>query len=101
MLPRLLGRTTRATRPGVAEAVRQMAGGWSVAGMVGAQRAMRARPDSTETLRGLRLPALVIGGGGDEIAPPPVVGAIGALIRSEEDTSEIQFQSNLVCRLLV
>src|SRR5207247_158104 len=29
MLPRLLGRTTRATRPGVAEAVRQMAGGWS------------------------------------------------------------------------
>src|SRR3989475_9915190 len=80
MLPRLLGRTTRATRPGVAEAVRQMAGGWSVAGMVGAQRAMRARPDSTETLRGLRLPALVIGGGGDEIAPPPAVRAMGALL---------------------
>jgi len=80
MLPRLLGRTTRATRPGVAEAVRQMAGGWSVPGMVGAQRAMRARPDSTETLRGLRLPALVIGGEEDEIAPPPVVQAMGALI---------------------
>jgi len=48
--------------------------------MVGAQRAMRARPDSTETLRGLRLPALVIGGEEDEIAPPPVVRAMGALI---------------------
>src|SRR3989442_896824 len=46
----------------------------------GAQRAMRARPDSTETLRGLRLPALVIGGEEDEIAPPPVVRAMGALI---------------------
>ena len=80
MLPRLLGRTTRATRPGVAEAVRRMAGGWSVPGMVGAQRAMRARPDSTETLRRLLLPALVIGGGEDEIAAPPVVRAMGALI---------------------
>src|SRR5256712_11663362 len=77
MLPRLLGRTTRATRPGVAEAVRRMAGGWSVPGMVGAQRAMRARPDSTETLRRLLLPALVIGGGEDEIAAPPVVRALG------------------------
>ena len=80
MLTRLLGRTTRATRPGVAAAVRRMAGSWSVPGMVGAQRAMRARPDSTETLRRLRLPALVIGGGEDEIAAPPVVRAMGALI---------------------
>src|SRR5438309_339656 len=80
MLPRLLGRTTRATRPGAAAAVRRMAGGWSVAGMVGAQRAMRARPDSTETLRRLRLPTLVIGGEEDEIAAPHVVRGCGALI---------------------
>src|SRR2546425_1661392 len=80
MLSRLLGRTTRATRPGVAAAVRRMAGGWSVAGMVGAQRAMRARPDSTETLRRLRLPALVIGGGGGENAAPAVGPAKGGLI---------------------
>ena len=84
MLSRLLGRTTRATRPGAAAAVRRMAGGWSVAGMVGAQRAMRARPDSTETLRRLRLPALVIGGGEDEIAAPAVVRAMGALIANAQ-----------------
>src|SRR5207249_12036681 len=58
----------------------QMAGGWSVPGMVGGQRARRARPDCTETLRGLRLPAVAIGGEEDEIAPPPVVQAMGALI---------------------
>src|SRR2546426_9093099 len=80
MLTRLLGRTTRATRPAVAAAVRRMAGSWSVPGMVGAQRAMRARPDSTETLRQLRLPALVIGGGGGGIAaPPPALGTGGRL----------------------
>src|SRR2546425_5934233 len=78
MLPRLLGRTTRATRPGVAEAGRRMAGGWSVAGMVGAQRAMRARPDSTETLRRLLLPALVIGGGGGGGAAPARAAGGGA-----------------------
>src|SRR2546426_11168059 len=61
-----------------------MAGGWSVAGMVGAQRAMRARPDSTETLRRLRLPALVIGGGEDEIAAPAGVRAMGALIANAQ-----------------
>src|SRR2546427_6450176 len=63
MLTRLLGRTTRATRPGVAAAVRRMAGSWSVPGMVGAHRPLRAR--------------------------------------SEEHTSELQSQSNLVCRLLL
>src|SRR5438309_5114110 len=80
MLTRLLGRTTRATRPEVAAAVRRMAGSWSVPGVVGAQRVMCARADSTETLRRLRLPALVIGGGGAEIAAPHVVRGCGALI---------------------
>src|SRR5207247_5872311 len=44
MLPRLLGRTTRATRPGAAEAARQMAGGWSVPGVVGEQGGVRGGP---------------------------------------------------------
>src|SRR3989442_2209944 len=60
MLSRLLGRTTRATRPGVAAAVRRMAGGWSVAGGRGSRRAMRAPPHSTQTLRRLcRAPPVV------------------------------------------
>src|SRR3989442_12648430 len=79
MLSRLLGRTTRATRPGAAAAVRRIAGGWAVAGMVGAQRAMRARPDSTGTPRRLRLPALVIGGGGAEAPGPAMRAPAGGL----------------------
>src|SRR2546428_9975728 len=79
MLPRLLGRTTRATRPGVAEAVRRMAGGWSGPGMVGAQPAMRAKPGSTETLGPLLRPALAIGGGGGEVAGPAVRAGTGGI----------------------
>ncbi|MGH3131842.1 MAG: alpha/beta fold hydrolase, partial [Gaiellaceae bacterium] len=33
-----------------------------------AQRAMAARPDSIDTLRGVRVPALVVVGGEDELA---------------------------------
>jgi pimeloyl-ACP methyl ester carboxylesterase len=79
LLPKLLGRTTRANRPLVDE-VRRMARRWSVPGMAAAQQAMGARPDATGTLRALRVPTLVIGGEEDEITPPPVVRAMGALI---------------------
>src|SRR2546427_6890685 len=33
--------------------------------------------------------------------PPPDQGPAGARVRSEEHTSELQSQSNLVCRLLL
>ena len=67
LLPTLLGQHTQ---PEVAEQVREMARRWSVPGLVGALRALRDRPDSTATLRRIRVPALVLVGSEDQIAPP-------------------------------
>jgi pimeloyl-ACP methyl ester carboxylesterase len=49
-------------------------------GMIAAQRAMMSRPDSTATLRGVRVPALVVGGDRDPITPPGDVRRLAALI---------------------
>jgi len=70
LLPRLIAPATQATQPEVAGQVREMARRWSVPGLVGALRVLRDRPDSTETLRGVRVPTLVLVGSEDEIAPP-------------------------------
>lgn len=42
-------------------------------GIAGAQRGMAERPDSVETLRGVRVPALAIAGLGDQIVNPDVM----------------------------
>jgi 3-oxoadipate enol-lactonase len=68
MLPRMLTARTRAEDPELVEFVRSMMASISVAGIVGALKALRDRPDSTSTLQGLRLPALILGGAEDEIA---------------------------------
>ena len=77
LLPTLLGRHTQ---PEVAEQVREMARRWSVPGLVGALRALRDRPDSTATLRQIRVPALVLVGSEDQIAPPAGAQEMAALI---------------------
>jgi len=77
LLPKLLARQTQ---PEVAEQVRDMARRWSVPGLVGALHALRDRPDSTETLPQIRVPALVLVGSEDQIAPPAVAQAMAALI---------------------
>jgi len=80
LLPRLLAPATHATQPEVTAQVREMARRWSVPALVGAQRAMRDRPDSTAMLRGVRLPTLVIVGSDDAIAPPAAAQAMAQLI---------------------
>ena len=80
LLPRLLSPATQATQPEVAGQVREMARRWSVPGLVGALRVLRDRPDSTETLRGVRVPTLVLVGSEDEIAPPDAARAMAQLI---------------------
>ncbi len=71
MLPALLGATTHETRPEVVERVR----GWieeaDPAGVAWAQRAMAARPDSHADLAALTVPALVLWGDEDSLAPRP------------------------------
>jgi len=80
LLPRLLAPVTLTNQPEVAGQVREMAGRWSVPGLVGALRMLRDRPDSTETLRGVRVPTLVLVGSEDEIASPDTARAMARLI---------------------
>jgi 3-oxoadipate enol-lactonase len=80
LLPRLLAPATRAAQPEVTAQVRAMARRWSVSAIVGAQRVMRDRPDSVETLRGVRVPTLVLVGSDDEIATPAAARAMAQLV---------------------
>ena len=80
LLPRLLAPATRAAQPEVTAQVRDMARRWSVPALVGAQRAMRDRPDSSDTLRAVRVPTLILVGSDDEIASPAAARTMAQLI---------------------
>ncbi|HZI21270.1 MAG TPA: alpha/beta fold hydrolase [Gemmatimonadales bacterium] len=80
LLPRLLAPATLATQPDVVAQVREMARRWSVPALAGALRAMRDRPDSTATLRGVRIPTLVVTGQDDQLAPPEAARAMAELV---------------------
>ena len=67
--PKLLGATTFAERPDVAARVREMVRGADPLAAAWAQRAMAARPDSHDTLRGADVPALVVVGDEDVLTP--------------------------------
>ncbi len=87
MLPRLLARTTQRTQPHIVPQVRQMAGRWSVPGMVGALTAMRDRPDSTALLPTIDVPTLVVVGEEDELTPPALSRAMTSAIPSAAMTT--------------
>jgi 3-oxoadipate enol-lactonase len=70
MLPKLLGETTRRTRPDVVERGRALAMSSSTSAIAGALRALMTRPDSTPLLQTLHMPALVIVGAEDILTPP-------------------------------
>jgi pimeloyl-ACP methyl ester carboxylesterase len=70
MLPRLLGETTRASRPEVAERVRTLAVANPADAIAGGLRALMTRPDSTGLLGAIRCPTLIVVGEEDVITPP-------------------------------
>jgi 3-oxoadipate enol-lactonase len=70
LLPKLLGATSRALNPSLTERVRAIVLRQPIAGVVGALRAMRDRPDSTSGLSRIRVPTLVICGAEDTVTPP-------------------------------
>ncbi|MBG0821233.1 alpha/beta fold hydrolase [Planomonospora sp. ID91781] len=70
VLPGLVGSTTRQRRAMVFGRVRGLVQSAPPAAVAWAQRAMAARPDSFGTLRGLKVPALVIVGEEDGLSPP-------------------------------
>lgn len=65
----VLGKTTRERRPDVVEIVRAIMARASIDAIVGALRAMVARPDSTQTLGTISVPTLVVVGDEDVITP--------------------------------
>ncbi|WP_062438970.1 alpha/beta fold hydrolase [Herbidospora daliensis] len=68
-VPNLLGPTSLERRGMVVGRVRGLVGAAPAQAAAWAQRAMAARPDSFDTLRGLTVPALVIAGDEDKITP--------------------------------
>ncbi|MFK8910824.1 alpha/beta fold hydrolase [Streptomyces sp. YS-3] len=66
-VPRLVGATTRAERPQVLARVRAVAARAAPASLAWAQRAIAAREDTLDVLRGADLPAVVIIGEEDEL----------------------------------
>jgi pimeloyl-ACP methyl ester carboxylesterase len=69
MLPKLLGETTRATRPDLVERVRSLILANSTEAIAGGIRALRGRPDSTPLLSSIHVPTLILVGDEDVITP--------------------------------
>jgi pimeloyl-ACP methyl ester carboxylesterase len=69
LVPKLLARATRESRPPVVREVTTMIERQPVYGMVGTLRALRDRPDSTPLLKQIRVPVLVVAGDDDQISP--------------------------------
>lgn len=80
MLENLLGADTRGTSPDVVDNTRRMIEAQAPSGVAWAQRAMAARPDSTETLRDAKVPALVLVGEQDTLTPPELAQRMAALL---------------------
>jgi YbgC/YbaW family acyl-CoA thioester hydrolase len=80
LLPQLLASATFAAQPDVVAHVREMINRTPVPGLVGALRALRDRPDSTAMLGTIGVPALVIAGEEDKIAPADGLRAMAQAI---------------------
>jgi 3-oxoadipate enol-lactonase len=69
MIPKLLGETTRTTRPDLVERARGMMLEMSAAGIAAVQRGMAARPDSVGDLKTINVPTQLIVGNEDVLTP--------------------------------
>jgi pimeloyl-ACP methyl ester carboxylesterase len=67
VFPKLLGATTTAKRPEIVDLVRTIVKSAPPASVAWAQRAMAARPESFETLRGATVPSLIVTGDEDQL----------------------------------
>lgn len=68
MIPKLLGKTTRETRPDLVDGVMRMMRRMSPDDVAQVQRGMAARPDSVETLKTINVPTLLVTGDEDMMA---------------------------------
>ena len=82
MIPVVLGRTTLQTQPQLVQQVREMITKTPVEGIVGALEAMKTRADSTDLLRGIKVPTLVVVGREDAMGSPAQARAMVSAIPS-------------------
>ena len=80
LLPNLVGATTKARRPEVLATLRALIDSQPGSVVARAQRAMAARPDSTELLAGVTVPTLVVRGAEDALMAPGAIEAPGARV---------------------
>ena len=80
MIPGLVGKTTRASRPEVVGTLDAMMRRASVTGVHDALDALRTRPDSTPLLAGINVPTLIVCGDEDVLTPPGESRAMHAAI---------------------
>ncbi|GAA3433845.1 alpha/beta hydrolase [Kutzneria kofuensis] len=80
MLPNLVGPTTREHRPEVLATLRSLIDSQAGSVVARAQRAMAARPDSTELLAQVTVPTLVVRGAEDALMAPGAVEVPGARV---------------------
>jgi len=71
MLQKLLGETTRRSRPDLVEGAHRMMRKMSAEGVAGVQRGMAERPDSISTLKTIAVPTLIITGDEDTMTGLP------------------------------
>ena len=69
LLQKLLGATTRTSRPDLVAAARRMLGEMTPAGIAAVQRGMAERPDSVPTLKTITVPTLICVGEEDKLTP--------------------------------
>jgi 3-oxoadipate enol-lactonase len=65
MIPKLMGKTTRETRPDLVDGAQRMMRKMSPEDVAQVQRGMAARPDSIETLKTINVPTLLVTGDED------------------------------------
>jgi 3-oxoadipate enol-lactonase len=70
MVPRLLGSTTRETRPDLVDGVMRMMRRMSPEDVAQVQRGMAERPDSMDTLKTINVPTLILTGDEDILTGP-------------------------------
>jgi len=85
MAAKLVGATTRTSRPDIQAAARKLMSKMSVAGIAGVQRGMASRPDSLPTLPTVTVPTLVLAGE-EDITPLADLQAIQHGIRGSQIT---------------
>ena len=81
MLPKVLGATTRAERPGVVSEFRRTGLSQDKAAVVAGLIALRDRPDARPGLAAINVPTLVIVGDEDTLTPPSAAEALAAGVR--------------------